>query len=260
MDLTPYRLPISPVSPAGRRVLDRGVVARSFPRVEHAYSVLVEKRVAWSDGVYRSPEGTALVLCTTDMPGVTPGMIDWWFGWHLPESERYKLWHPKAHLKAVVKEDRSHLRDDRARYVGNVSYVDEYIGRQLTRLAIAFQTPASFDLPDIYVQGSTAICARTTDRAMRSEGGALVHLIVPTSTGCEMRSGFWLGEIKSELPIVGPYIDRLVNRASVRTKLIPNRFVLDLYEHCSEEMTHLQKFLPTLYRDVHGQVGREVTA
>jgi hypothetical protein len=144
--------------------------------------------------------------------------------------------------------------------VGNVSYVDEYIGKQLTRLAIAFQPPASFGLPDIYAQGSTAICARTTDRALRSEGGALIHLIVPTPEGCVMRSGFWLGELKSHLPVVGPYLDKLVNRPSVRTKAIPDQFILDLFEHCSEEMTQLKKFLPTLYRDVHGQVGRAVTA
>jgi hypothetical protein len=251
LDLQPYRLPIAPVSVSARRVIDRGVQRQDFLGADRALDVLNEQRDAYPDGVRRADNGTALVLCTTDMPSVTPAMIDWWFGWHLPDSERYKLWHPRAHLKARVKEDRSHLSDDRARYLGNVSYVDEYIGKVLTRLAIAFHPPASFGVTGLDARGATAICARTSDRILRSEGGCLVHLVLPTARGCEMRSAFWLGEIESQLPLVGPWVSRLVNRASVRSRVIPDRFLLDLFEHCSEEMNHLAKFLPNLYREVH---------
>ena len=34
------------------------------------------------------------------MPGVTPQMWEWWFGWHGSDSRRYKLWHPRAHVSA----------------------------------------------------------------------------------------------------------------------------------------------------------------
>jgi hypothetical protein len=220
-----------------------------FEGPEHAGILLTDLRDQLRDGVRRSRDGRAQVVCTTELPSVTPEMIDWWFGWHLPESARYQLWHPKAHLKAVVQEDRSHLSDDRARYVGNVSHVDEYIGNTIHRLSIAFHAPESFGLRLAPGDG-TAICARTTDRVRKSEGGCLVHLISPTAGGSVMRSVFWLGQVRSALPLVGPVIDRIANTAPVRRAVIPDRFLLDLFEHCSEEMNHLAKVLPGLYREV----------
>jgi rhamnogalacturonyl hydrolase YesR len=73
-------------------------------------------------------------------------MIDWWFVCHQPRTERYQLWHPKAHIKSVVKEDRSAMAGQRAAYVGNESYVDEYIGQTLQKLIIAFREPSSMGL------------------------------------------------------------------------------------------------------------------
>jgi hypothetical protein len=178
-------------------------------------------------------------------------MIDWWFGWHLPESARYQLWHPRAHLKATCKEDRTRLDDDRARYVGNVSYVDEYIGPTIQRLAIEFQPAASFGFAELDLQRATAICARTVDRVRASEGGALVHLVLPTAHGSEMRSAFWLGTIRNRLPMIGGLVTRLVNRPGFRRRVVTDSFLLDLFQHCAEEMNHLAKFLPALYAATH---------
>ena len=253
LDLLSYRLPIAPMPEAAERVHARGVLQEEFLGPDQARAMMYERRDAFPDGVRRAQDGRALVVCTTQLPGVTPAMIDWWFGWHLPESARYRLWHPTAHIKAVVREDRSHLTDDRARYTGNVSDVDEYIGKGIHRLSIAFHPPQSFGLPSTPAREGTAICARTTDRVRKSEGGCLVHLITPTGSGSEMRSVFWLGEIKNLLPVVGPFITSLVNRAAVRRAVIPDRFLLDLFQHCSEEMNHLAKFLPNLYRDAQAQ-------
>jgi hypothetical protein len=252
LDLGPYRLPLAPMPVEAQRVFEQGVRREAFPGPEQALDVLVHQRSAYPDGVRRASDGKALVLCTTHLPEVTPAMIDWWFGWHLPETARYQLWHPIAHLKAVVKEDRSQLSDDRARYVGNTSYVDETIGAAMTRLAIEFQDPESFGLRDLDARGATAVCARTVDRVMTSEGGRLVHLILPTPGGAEMRSAFWLGDLQSRLPLIGGLVTRLVNREFVRTRAIPDRFLLDLFQHCAEEMNHLAKFLPRLYADARG--------
>jgi hypothetical protein len=138
------------------------------------------------------------------------------------------------------------LDDHRARYIGNVSYVDEYIGKTIHKLAIAFHPPESFGL-SLQPGDGTAICARTTDRVRMSEGGCLVHLISPTAGGSLMRSVFWLGQIRSQVPVLGPVINALANSAGVRRAAIPDRFLMDLFEHCSEEMNHLAKFLPSLY-------------
>lgn len=122
----------------------------------------------------------------------------------------------------------------------------------MARLAIEFHEPASAGLTDLAARGATAICARTVDRVLNSEGGRLVHLILPTPDGCEMRSAFWLGELASRLPWIGGIVTRLTNRRAVRTRAIADRFLLDLFQHCAEEMNHLAKFLPRLYADVRG--------
>jgi DAPG hydrolase PhiG domain len=251
IELTRYRLPIAEMPAAARAAHARGVVRGEIAGIERAAVTL---QAEYQDGVRRAPDGTALVLCTTQMPGVTPAMIDWWFGWHLPETARYKLWHPNAHLKAVAKEDRSALADDRARYVGNASHVDEYIGRAISRLSIEFQPAASFGFTNLDRLGATAICARTVDRRTASEGGSLVHLVLPTARGCEMRSAFFLGRIASRIPLLSPLVNLVANTPLVRRLAITDRFLLDLFQHCSEEMNHLAKFLPALYADTHPRI------
>ena len=251
IDLTPYQLPLAPMSDAARATLERGVTVQSFLPPERAPSLLLEQRQSFPDGIRRAPDGTALVLCTTRMPNVSPAMIDWWFGWHLPDSNRYRLWHPTAHVRCSVKYDRSALPDGRARYIDNVSFVDEYIGPSLQRLAIEFKSPSTFGFTDLDARGATAICARTTDRVLRSEGGSLVHLVLPSEDGAEMLSAFWLGQITNRVPVIGGAISRIANRQFIRTRVISDAFLLALFQHCAEEMNHLARFLPRAYADLH---------
>jgi hypothetical protein len=42
----------------------------------------------------------APLFVLTQMPKVTPAMWDWWFAWHGSEAQRYKLWHPRAHISS----------------------------------------------------------------------------------------------------------------------------------------------------------------
>jgi hypothetical protein len=126
-------------------------------------------------------------------------MIDWWFGWHGVETERYRLWHPQAHLFAQMRYERtvSTGLTNRERFIGNTSYVDEYIGPSIFRLAITFQEPRDFGLDqDSFGDAgvSTAICARVGFSDKPVDSGYLVHLVRETTDGCEMRSRFWLGE------------------------------------------------------------------
>lgn len=140
----------------------------------------------------------------------------------------------------------------RARYVDNVYYVDEYIGRSLARLAIEFKPAALFGFTDLDARGATAVCARTADRALHSQGGSLVHLVLPSEGGCEMRSAFWLGQVQSRLPFVGKAVSRLANRPAMRRLVFSDRFLRDLFQHCAEEMNHLSRFLPSAYADLQG--------
>lgn len=113
MNLNPYRLPLAPVPARIQALIQAGVKEKEFPDASHAASLL-DTQTPISEGVWRAGNGTVLIVCATDFPGATPQMLDWWFGWHLPSSERYRLWHPTAHVAARAKEDRSHLADNRA--------------------------------------------------------------------------------------------------------------------------------------------------
>jgi hypothetical protein len=185
-------------------------------------------------------------------------MIDWWFGWHGDETERYKLWHPQAHLFSQMRHPRAGLQglSDRDRYRGNTSYVDEYVGPAILRLAIRFQEPRSFGLDESAFERAgvqTAVCARVgfTDRPV--EGGYLLHLIRETEDGCEMRSRFWLGEVHMRgLPGANP-LDRLLGTRAALGLLLPKRLGRDLLIHCAEEMNHLASFLPRLYAQESGR-------
>ena len=176
-------------------------------------------------------------------------MIDWWFGWHLPHTERYRLWHPIAHMRSVVKEDRSALAGSREVYVNNTSFVDEYIGPVLMKLAITFMAPAELGFSGDAGGSETVICARTADRSKYADAGSLVHRVFATPGGARMQSLFWLGEIMPKVPVIGPLAAVLLNRPFMRRQLVPDSLGLALLRHCSEEMNHLAKFLPRLHRD-----------
>ena len=94
------------------------------------------------NGFGLGPDGSIRVAVRTRMPGVSPAMWDWWFGWHGSDSRRYKLWHPRAHLYAEWADGPDGDRRGRERYVGRTSFVDEYIGSTLARAAIRFVPPA----------------------------------------------------------------------------------------------------------------------
>jgi hypothetical protein len=247
LDLQPFKLDLLPAPAATLQAVARGVVVGDVPSHLQAQALL-GGALPPEPGVTRAPDGRVLITCVTDMPRVTPRMMDWWFGWHLPSSERYRLWHPQAHVAARVKEDRSTLPDLQARYVGNESHVDEYIGAKLMHLTIAFVPPSQFGISDLQAQGATAICAWTTDRSTQGRGGCLCHYIVPTPGGAQMRSAFWLGEIRHNFALVGLLVNGVLNTPLLRRALVPDRMVLDLLRHCGEEMNHLARFLPDLYR------------
>lgn len=177
------------------------------------------------------------VNCLTPMPGVTPAMWDWWFGWHGADSDRYKLWHPGAHL-AVRWADGG---DARGGYVGRTSRVIEYLGAARMAFAISFVAPAAFGLdPQVLARkGQVAICARAGLDGSGFTSGAMIHQLRPTKDGCEMRSRFWMLGEDLRLGGLGPALTRLVR---------PRREEAEaLLVHCAEEMGHLAAILPALH-------------
>ena len=250
-DLAQFRRPMASTIPA--RVQDAiaaGVQDRADYTLRDAAKVVDIDAGAdgLQDDIFRTADGRLVVACLTEMPGVSSKMWDWWFAWHSYTSERYRLWHPKAHLEASLKHDRRDAPPFRDGYVGNVSFVDEYIGSELQRLEIRFVEPSSMGLDQERVdEVGVAICARTALRKERLAAGWLVHLVEDTSDGSRMHSRFILGDAASEVPVVGPLITKIVNRSQMRRRLLRDEAGSALLRHCSEEMNHLAAILPELY-------------
>ncbi|MCP5055657.1 MAG: hypothetical protein GY937_02910 [bacterium] len=253
-----FRWELDPLPEHVERVLGQGESDPSdvLPRSE-VNRLLEPGYLPLETGWASLPDGTAHVAVLTQFPGATGEMIDWWFGWHGDETERYKLWHPQAHLFTQWRYERSDDSGltDRQRYIGNTSYVDEYVGPAVHRLAISFHEPRHFGLAEESFKEagvSTAVCARVGFSDRPVDTGYLIHLMRETPEGCEMRSRFWLGEahlrnLREENPI-----DRALGTRFVRGLLLPRRLARDLLIHCAEEMNHLASFLPALFAQEAG--------
>ncbi|KAL1618595.1 hypothetical protein SLS56_010479 [Neofusicoccum ribis] len=90
-------------------------------------------------GLSESPKAKLL-----DIPDITGEMYDWWFGWHLVDSARYKLWNPVAHQYAWRFPETLDWANKTLpqRYIGTFSQIDEYIGNDAQKITIAFVDPA----------------------------------------------------------------------------------------------------------------------
>lgn len=246
-DLNAWQISLRKPPPAMATALAKGVLTTTETFAPFA-SMVEAERDRIEDGVWRHPDGTLTVACTTVMPGVNAAMWDWWFGWHSISSARYRLWHPLAHRRSQLAEDRRHLSPDRTRYINNVSAVDEFIGDQMTQLAISFVEPKTFGLDHELVDKlGTAICATVALRTRHLEHGKLVHMVENTPEGCIMRSRFHLGQFRSQIKFVGPMLTFLIDRPRMRNRLVSDEIGLALLRHCFEEMHHLAGLLPSLY-------------
>ncbi len=249
-----FRAATLPVQPHLPDVLLAGMAP-----TEYGYDVSSAAQILSRPGYHKMEtgwtkldNGIVTVFCLTDMPGVSGQMWDWWFGWHGAQSSRYKLWHPDAHQYSAVGEPRSTDRTltDRQRYIGNVSYVDEYVGGVLTPLAIRFVDPArlGFEEPG---PGGTVITARVGPSTVPLAFGWIIHQVRATESGAEMRSRFFLNHPQHlELP-PGSVAVPPPGRAPSE---VPSMEALGagLLHHCASEMNHLASFLPALYEEFNG--------
>ncbi|NWA91415.1 hypothetical protein HX807_22640 [Pseudomonas sp. D8002] len=215
---------------------------------------------AMETGYAQLPDGKILVSVLTDMPGVCAEDWDWWFGWHGVETARYKLWHPGAHFYSAVGQDRRSDRSltDRQRYVGNVSYVDEYLGPDSSPLSVRFLDPRAVGFLEAK-PGCTTIVARGGFSTSPISFAWLIHQIRPTSNGCEMRSRFFVNDLEVlRLPsasIAGGGAGRLLTTplGGVVEPILrrfggvkADHFGPVMLMHCAQEMNHLARFLPQL--------------
>jgi len=198
-------------------------------------------------GLYMAPDGSIRVAVLTPMPGVSPQMWDWWFAWHGCQDNRYKLWHPGAHVSAAWQDG----DQERLAYIGRTSMIEEYIGKSLEKANIRFIDPTELGLQN--TKNTVFICARVGYTQLPLDVGWLVHQVRAVEGGAEMRSRFWMGgphiQLRSAVPGAG-ILSKILQK-TVKLSLSQGQ---DLLQHCAEEMQHLAAFLPQLYREFNQTV------
>lgn len=196
-------------------------------------------------------DGSVHIAIVTEMPAVSPVMIDWWFAWHSDEPQRYKLWHPNAHVHAAWGDGRESaaitIANAREQYVGRPSHVWEYIGPQLGYYRINFISPESLNIASVQVrEEATAVCARVGFAQFPLDFGYLVHYVQRTANGARMYSHFWIAgpHIKAREPMLMPLVP-IISAVKRPSRVDAERLLI----HCAEEMAHLSTFLPELFTE-----------
>jgi hypothetical protein len=245
---------MGPMQEQVRRALLHGAEASElgFP-VAEANQLLEPGYLPLENGFTRLENGQVFVAVLTKMPGVTSEMIDWWFGWHYMETQRYKLWHPRAHVlngaERMIGDDPG--LSDREKYLHNPNYISEYVGAELLDIEIAFSEASDFlDVPRFEAAGiGTAICGVVGFQKSPLAFALLIHVVRETADGCEMRSRFWLGKIALRgVPAAG-ILSKFAGSRFVAKRAVPIEQGRDMVVHCALEMNHLAGFLPNLHAD-----------
>jgi hypothetical protein len=243
-------------SHAQAALLTGPVAAPLLPRLSDAPQLLLTPETELENGFGFQEDGTLHVAIRTELPDVTPEMIDFWFGWHSAEPARYKLWHPRAHVHAQWESAESPQQAQskgRARYVGRVSFVDEYLGSRLQQVAIGFLSPATLGFDESLLadpQQATVVAARISFASAPLDVGYLVHHVRKIAGGSEMRSRFWLGGSHASVRAGGLRM-RVPSQLARRIRAPSIEEGRDLLVHCSQEMSHLARFLPKLYAELY---------
>lgn len=243
-----YKDDLAPLPDHVRDALAVGPQAHElFPSAKRAAKLQQNGYWPVETGYARAPDGAARVFCLTRMPGVTPAMWDWWFAWHGSEAQRYKLWHPRAHVSAAWADGRSDLTT----YVGRISNVVEYIGSDRLRLSIRFLKPSEVDLDEaaLAANGEVAICARGSITGGPVETGYLIHHVRPVSGGAEMRSRFWIAGENIRARGLSGTAANIASRAAAFAARFTPMAAQDLLVHCAQEMNHLAAILPALHAE-----------
>ena len=132
--------------------------AGALPTFSEARYLEEEGYTDLETGYTNEPDGSIHAAIVTAMPGITPEMWDWWFGWHGSQDSRYKLWHPKSHVSAVWEDGKDDIS-----YIGRNSVIEEYIVDEFVEGLIQFKQPTEFGFSfDAIKDPSKAvyICAR----------------------------------------------------------------------------------------------------
>ncbi len=242
--------PLEPPAPGVLEAIERGPLQPSAALGLAALDRLLDPTpVAAENGWATLADGTGYVAVRTPMPGVSAEMVDWWFDWHPREAVRYRIWHPLAHIDNRLEPPAA---AGAKRHWGAVHHPVEDIGTGAIRARIEFCAPTELGfstdaLADPAV--ATMVCGFVGDDRLRMRHSVMAHVFLREEAGVVLRSRFWLGAA------IGPYLpkplarpaERLLNRRSVRRRVVPAEVPHALAVHCAEEFANLGSLLPELF-------------
>lgn len=264
LDAKPYarfwRPEMAPLSDEVTQALLRGEQSRELGFfLSESERLLEPGYLPLENGYTRLSNGQTFVAVRTDMPSATGAMFEWWMGWHYMEDQRYKLWHPRAHVANGTREmcgDDPSLTD-REKYM-TTHYVTEYIANRLEKIAITFFDARQFvgQGADLSAGGTTAlICGRVDIQRAPITIGWLMHQIRENEGSTEMRSRFWVGKPEVRGGRKNDPRNWLLGSRWLRRLAAPSDLGPELLVHCAMEMNHLASFLPDLYAMYHPDAG-----
>ncbi len=217
-------------------------------RFEDRSDLLNPGYLPFESGIQRYEDGYVTVAALTRMPHCRAKMVHWWFGW-LGGTEQYKLWHPTDHVFLETK------GIENGNYYGASHLIEERLAgsEEIHKLRVDFQHPHEmFDAARFDATGAVAICGAPGSLERPVSIGHMCHYVRDTDYGAEMRSRFWLGDVRSTNPDKSLPPEAV---AQIRGASFTDAFCRDLHQHAIEEMGYLADLLPVLYR----QVTRDAT-
>lgn len=229
--------PLPEITPDIRAALDAGNI--TLTEFENKNEILVNKELQKEIGYKFFSDGSGLISMTCPMPEITAEMFDWWFWWHPQADERYQVWFPGAH-KAISysKKDSDYFEQSTVpAFRPNEQYPREDVGGTTTTLVIDFVTPEEMGFSRKLMEENnvmTIVCGHVGVRHlfMNSE---MSHILINTEDGPVLVSRFWMGKtIKNDF---------------LRKKIITEKMLKGMSEHCCQEYRNLAEILPALYAE-----------
>ena len=251
LGLEPYLTrPLSPPDPAVLGAIESGPVdpSQTLPLAE-VDRLLVPAPLPVETGWCFRPDRVGYVAVRTAMPGVSAEMVEWWFDWHAHDPDRYRAWHPLAHIGNSI--EGPAVRAAKA-YWGAVHHPVEDVGTGVVHARIAFQPPTAIGfstdaLDDPAV--ATIVCGHVGDDRRRVRHSVMAHVFLAAADGVVLRSHFWLGAtLRPYLPApLADPVSRALDNRLVRRLSLPGDLPRALAIHCAEEYANLGALLPELF-------------
>ena len=210
--------------------------------------------LAGENGFRQLEDGSTYVAVLTKMPKVSIDMIDWWFWWHAAEGVRYQIWYPEMHYD-ISADFQGSYEDDTKTYRERLHLsshlVTEDVGLGKDKILIDFMHPVDFGYNKNKLNEEvTIICARVGSPEKGVWGTEMCHFVRKVEQGVEMRSRFWIGnKVERMSGFAKGLLNAILNRPSVKRKLIPKTVGKAMFHHCSQEYHNLADILPQVYQE-----------